>query len=233
VVLWLAGTAGATGVVFYAVSQMSTDLASVNAKNNESPSLRQSDSTSAAKNVVTTTTTSPDTTSLITLPGPEPTTVAAVTAVTPETQADPQETEAPPAPTTQPRTGTTAPRQPNPGTTVATQAPTVPTPAPTPPPTTPAPPPPTTAPPPPPPTTVGISCVNDVRPVQRIGTVFVRACNDGIHFVTARVVNGTWTPTPLTFGPPSVTVRFSSTGGTVYTCSISGDLDGVFTSGDC
>ena len=30
-----------------------------------------------------------------------------------------------------------------------------------------------------------------------------------------------------------MTVRFSSTAGTVYTCTISGGEDGVFTAGDC
>ncbi len=85
----------------------------------------------------------------------------------------------------------------------------------------------------PPATTAGAVCAIDVRAVRRAGTVSVRACADGIHFVTASVVNGTWTATPVAFGPPTVTVQFSSTSGTVYTCTVGSDSAGVFTSGDC
>lgn len=82
-------------------------------------------------------------------------------------------------------------------------------------------------------TAPGLVCNPYVHPVKRVGTISVRACVDGIHFVTASVANGSWSATPLEVGPPTVVVRFTSSTGTVYTCSITGNADAFSFSGDC
>lgn len=234
VVLWAGGTAGATGVVFYAVSQMSSDLASVNRVNADRPVPRAgsattvvdeptstgattAESTVVDEPTVPTDTEVPTTPPLLTVPEGEPATGAATSTPAPGT------TRAPTVTTRAPSTGTTVSTQAPPETTAPPVA------------TTPAPPPPTTPPPttPPPATTIAqLVCSPYVHPVKRVGTVSVRACTDGIHFVTASVANATWSATPLAFGPPSVTVRFTGTGGTTYTCTLSG-TEGVTASGDC
>lgn len=236
VVLWAAGTAGATGVVFYAVSQMSSDLASVTESNADRPIPRAGSTTTTPRNEPTQASGAVEPTAVPTAaPATDaPTTTPLLTSpATSESEQGGQSGEPTVPPTVRPPTGTT--RAPTSGTTVSTQAPVTTAPPVV---TTPAPPPATTQPTAPPvtepvTTVPQPSCNPFVQPVKRVGTISVRSCADGVHFVTASVVNATWSSQPLSLGPPSVTVRFVSTSGTTLTCTLTGGLEGVFPSGDC
>jgi hypothetical protein len=206
------------GVVWYAVSSLSSDLASVDGRAAIDPFAGSSTTSSSAFVTAPTTITVAVLASTTAPVVQEPTTVAEV---------EPPVTTAPAAPTAAPAVRTTAPRvQPTvtvpptavPTTTVAITAP--PTVSPTLPPTAP----PTTA------TTIGAACYNDVVRVGRAGTILYQVCPTGVGLVQAVPLTG-WTTTVHSTSP-SVWVVFNSSTSSQF-CRIEGNTDGVTFDGSC
>lgn len=223
VLLWLAGTLGATTAVFATVATVSNDLFNAGDPRNAKGEIRRAPpgfitTTSAAETVPTTTvpateapTTQPETTT--TTAGPPETTAPSITVP------EPVETAAP-------RVGTTV-RTTVPAPTPATTVPIV-----TSPPTTDAPvvtEPPTTS---PPVTTAPVSCDKPTPKAVGRNVIYYRSCTDGLRYSSA-VPQAGWTAVALDRGPPSVTVRFDN-GSTNVTCTLTqNDERNVSSSGDC
>ena len=228
--LWLVGTAGATGVVFTAVSRLSTDLTSVSQDNNVPAAGGKGSATS-------TTVPSPTVTAARTPPiAVEATTIGTTSPPTVPTTELPTVETNPPDETTPKNGGTlVGPSRPTTATTPATR--TTPAPVTDPPQTAPTVPPTvaTTAPPPPPPTTAkppDPTCVSDVRRVRPAGTFLYQQCGDGLHLQSVSSVSTSWGYVVLSYGP-AISVRFTSTAGAVVQCTLEGDINGVSATGPC
>ena len=231
--LWLVGTAGATGVVFTAVSRLSTDLTSVSQDNNVPASPGKGSGTSTAGPSPTVTSaravptvveaTTVETTSPPTVPTTVPTTELPTAETNPPDETTPKNggtLVGPPRPTTAttPGTRTTPPPVTDPPQTAPTVPPTVAT-------TAPPPPPPTTAKPPDP------TCVSDVYVVKPAGTFSYQQCSDGLH-LQGVFASKSWGYAVLSSGP-TISVRFTSTTNVVVQCTLEGDSNGVNATGQC
>ena len=232
-VLWLVGTAAATGVVFTAVNRLSSDLTSVSRQNNGAKTGTPAKSNAA----VAPSTAVPTSVDVTTSPTVAPTSVPETTVAPPPTATEPLPVAEPtsddpkigsPA-TTRPSTATS----PTPATTrpSATVAPPVVTAAPTtqppPPASTEAPPPVTTS----PPVTTAPSCFVDAVRVGKAGRLTYQVCPNGVSLVTPFVSPG-WAYTVVAYGPPAMTVRFTQ-GSSVLSCTVTSEAGAVTVYGDC
>ncbi len=214
--LWLAGTLGATGVVFTAVGKLSTNLSSIG--DNESrawlgPGSSDSTTTSLAPFIATTSS------SMVAV---DPTTIETVVETT-SSSVDDRSVEDPSLSSdTQP--STTRPTAVRTTPVVTATVPVVVTTAPVPP--TAAPPTaapstsPTVATTEAPPTTSPVGgCVTSRRSLTGRNTVVYQVCPAGLIFVQALPAPGWSVGSSVVTGPPTVTVIFSK-GSTLITCTL-------------
>lgn len=222
VLLWLAGTLGATTAVFATVATVSNDLFDAGDPRNAKDEIRR-----PTPGFITTTTVAEQLPTTAATTEPPTTEAATTTEVTEPPTTEPAVTDPEPVDTVAPRVNTTV-RTTAPGNIVVTTVPIVTAPPTTQPPPAPTEPPATTA----PATVAPPSCTQPTPRAVGRNVIYYRPCTDGLRYSSA-VPQAGWTAVATAKGPPSVTVTFSN-GSTSLTCTLSADSDGVVnTTGDC